>query len=161
MNAKGMSWVLGSTVRYSHFSRWSTTDVQKWTPYLIILRFRMIFLFPVTMTNYVPCKLCSALITDISFECCDHGELFIWHWIKGAQECVRVTSALFLKRSPFSESRCTVWVSLTVEQNQKCLFMMDVWYEGYILPTSCFFFHKSSLSVCFVLFECAFFVQPT
>lgn len=46
MNATGMSWVLESTVRYSHFSRWSTTDVQKGTPYLSILRFRMIFPSP-------------------------------------------------------------------------------------------------------------------
>lgn len=70
MNAKGMRGALcGIAISVGKALQ------KKRTPYLIILRFSIIF--PLTMKKCVPCKLCSALITDVSLKCCDHGNLFI------------------------------------------------------------------------------------
>lgn len=134
-----MSWVLGSVVCGLAISVGEALQIyKKRTPYLIILTKNS----PSPRLKRAPCKVC-VVITDVSLKCCDHSWLFIWHWIKGAQNCVLYINPLFVPRLFFRGKQAFCSSGLKSE-----LFMMYVWCEGYVSPSSCCFLHK--ISSCFV-----------
>lgn len=128
MNAKGKSLVLGSTVQYSHFSRWSTTNVQKENSLPHYFAFQT---FSPTWRNM--CPVSYVLLQSWTFHqnAVIMAKLFIWHWIKGDQECVCYISCSVFEAFPLMDEKFVFGLYLYSGSKLQSLFIYNfVWWEG-------------------------------